>query len=167
VALRRLEIHSGSSEKLLFVSSPLSSVGVCMFQTIISHQQALSLMYNILSPTNSTILIADLFPYLKNSPTLSLSFLFFSKKICKLSTGSMLPLSHLTSCTSTKSKLCFAVFLATDLSDCLQRHQIFQILSFPVIYVMLKDPNLRIFVTLCNKIISYSEGLLAPFSPET
>jgi hypothetical protein len=50
---------SSSSWKLSFISSILSSVGVWACRMMISHQRPLSITYDILSLTNSTLLTPD------------------------------------------------------------------------------------------------------------
>jgi hypothetical protein len=52
--------RSNYSQKLSFTSSVLSSVGAWTFRTMIWHQRTLSVMYDILSLTNSTVLTADM-----------------------------------------------------------------------------------------------------------
>jgi hypothetical protein len=53
-------IHSISLEKLSFISPILSSFGVWIFRTMISHQRRQKIIYDILSLTNSTLLTADM-----------------------------------------------------------------------------------------------------------
>jgi hypothetical protein len=52
--------RSNSSSKLSFTSSVLPSVWAWTFRKMIWHQRPLSIMYDILSLTNSTLLTADM-----------------------------------------------------------------------------------------------------------
>jgi hypothetical protein len=70
------------------------------------HQRPLGLMYNILSLTNSTRLIADMTPLCTKNPIPNSWFLFpFPYENVYSSAGSVLSPSDLVSCTPTKSNL--------------------------------------------------------------
>jgi hypothetical protein len=80
------------SSKLSFISSVLSSVGGWTFRTMISHQWPLHFMYDIQSLIDFTLSIADMI------------LIPLSKEKVYLLSGTVPSLSHLTSCTPTKSK---------------------------------------------------------------
>ena len=94
---------------------------------MILHQRPLRTIYDTLSLTNSTLLTADTILWCtKNSYSQLMIFVSFSvEKIIACS-----PLSHLTSCTPTKSNLCLANSLAA--------------VSEPALYMLLtfQVPNL-------------------------
>jgi hypothetical protein len=92
-------------QKLSSTSSVLSYVGAWTFRTIIWNQRPLSIMYDILSLTDSTPLSADMILLCTKNPVPnSLSFSFQQKNVYSPAGAVPLP-SHLTSCTPTKSSL--------------------------------------------------------------
>jgi hypothetical protein len=104
--------RSNSSWNLSFVSSVISSVGASILTTMLSHQRPLSIMYDILPLTNSTLFTADmiLLHMKKLLPHLWFSFPFPYKNVY-LPAGSVPLRSHLTSCTPTNSNLYFVLLL--------------------------------------------------------
>ena len=101
--------YPNSSLKLFSESSLFSWLGACIFKTMILNQQPLRTIYDILSLTNSTLLIADTFLWCTKIlfPNDDFRFLFH-KKIIPCS--HLPPLSHLTCYAPNKSNLNLAKF---------------------------------------------------------
>ena len=112
------------------------SLGACTFRTIILHQWPLRTIYDILSLTNTTLLTADtILCCTKNRlPNWWFSLPFPLKKL-KSPVLTVPPLSHLTSCTSTKSNLYLANSLATAVNEpTLFRLQTFQVTNLKSLF---------------------------------
>jgi hypothetical protein len=85
---------------------------------MILHQRPLSIMYDILPLTNSTILTADTLLLCMKTPVPNSWFLFPSPlKNVYSPAGSVPPPSHLTSCTPSKPNLCFQFSSSSALSE--------------------------------------------------
>ena len=93
--------------------SIFSSLGDCTLRTMILHHRLLRIIYDILSQTKLTVLIADNILRCTKILVLIDVFLFLSKKIIISCSYSI----HLTSSTPTKPNLCFTNSVVTDVSD--------------------------------------------------
>jgi hypothetical protein len=141
-----------------------------MFRTTILHQRPLSIIYDILSLTNSTLLTADkiLLCSKKPVPNSWFSFLFPYKNVYSLA-GSLPPPSHVTSCTPTKSNL----HLDSSLETVIREPALYKLLTFHNPNLMSVFHHLGRFpresaqvrgslMTFITNLFFYGKGLLAP-----
>jgi hypothetical protein len=83
---------------------------------MISHQPPLSMMYDILSLTNSTLLAADMIFLCTKTPVPNAWFSFPFHREMYIRLPVRCHPSHLTSCTPTKSNLYFDIYFTTVMS---------------------------------------------------
>jgi hypothetical protein len=129
----------------------------------------LSIMYDILSQTNSTLLTADMSLLCTKVPVPNswFSFLFY-RKMCILSASSVPPPSHLTSCTPSKCNLYFDSSFDTVTSEHAYKFLTFQVPNLVSIFRHLGRLSKEfIEVQVYGKLsvtclFFYGKGLLAP-----
>jgi hypothetical protein len=138
---------SSSSQKLSCVSSVFSSTGAITFKTITPHQRPLSIIYDILSLTSSTIWIVDKIPlYTKNPVLIHDSHLHFHRKMCNCLLVQC-HLFYLTSSTPANSNTHTADSLATAVNEPLLQG----LFTFPCITSHVHFLLFRSYQRLCSR----------------